>query len=143
MRVERIPSGSAAQLIEFASGLASTSVPAPVMEQAKWCLLDGVACGLFGSTQSWAKIMAEEIAAERPYGQCTMLGHAQTVAAPAAALANGTALHGFELDDLIPAAIVHPGCVVVPRAAPSRYRRGHRGGTARRAWHRCRSLHRR
>ena len=116
MKAERIAPGSAAQFMEFASGLASITLPRSVMEQAKWCVLDGVACGLFGATQSWAQIMGQAIAAERPQGPCTMLGHAQTVAAPAAALVNGTALHGFELDDLIPAAIVHPGCVVVPAA---------------------------
>jgi 2-methylcitrate dehydratase PrpD len=29
-------------------------------------------------------------------------------------LVNGTAIHGFELDDVIPAALVHPGTVIVP-----------------------------
>ena len=39
---------------------------------------------------------------------------AHTAPAPQAALCNGTAIHGFELDDLLPASIVHPGTVIVP-----------------------------
>jgi 2-methylcitrate dehydratase PrpD len=38
------------------------------------------------------------------------------LAAPAAALCNGTFTHGFELDDLLDEPIVHPGAIVVPAA---------------------------
>lgn len=117
MKSKSLPSSSPAQrLIQFAGELTTASVPTTIMEQAKWCLLDGVGCALFGSTQPWGRIMMEEIVAEHARGPCTILGNEKTVPAPAAALCNGTALHGFELDDLIPAAIVHPGCVILPAA---------------------------
>jgi 2-methylcitrate dehydratase PrpD len=54
--------------------------------------------------------------AEGSRGRSTVIGRKQTVAAPAAALCNGTAMHGFELDDLLDEAIVHPGAIVVPAA---------------------------
>ena len=40
----------------------------------------------------------------------------QPFAAPAAALCNGTAAHGFELDDLLDEPIVHPGAIIIPAA---------------------------
>src|SRR3972149_4136651 len=58
--------------------------------------------------------MADEMLAEGSRGRSTILGRSETLAAPGAALCNGTATHGFELDDLLDEAIVHPGAVVVP-----------------------------
>jgi 2-methylcitrate dehydratase PrpD len=58
--------------------------------------------------------MADEILADRCEGPCSVLGSAHTAPAAHAALCNGTAIHGFELDDLLPASIVHPGTVIVP-----------------------------
>jgi 2-methylcitrate dehydratase PrpD len=56
------------------------------------------------------------VLAEQTKGRCTIVGRAETVAAPAAALCNGTAAHGFELDDHLDAAIVHPGAIVIAAA---------------------------
>ena len=114
MKSEAIPSASPAlRLIEFWQ-TPQWTMPPRVLGRAKYCLLDAIGCGLFGSGQSWGRIMAAEIFADRSVGPCTVLGSRQTVAAPQAALCNGTAIHGFELDDLLPAAIVHPGTVIVP-----------------------------
>ena len=115
MKLESLPSRSPAlRLIEFSNALGAAPLPQSLMEQAKGCLLDALGCGLFGSGQPWAQIMAEEISAERPQGACTIYGRSGTTAAAAAALCNGTAIHGFELDDLIPSSIIHPGTVIVP-----------------------------
>ncbi|MDP2707143.1 MAG: MmgE/PrpD family protein, partial [Burkholderiales bacterium] len=115
MKLESLPSQSPAlRLLEFSNALGAAPLPQSLMEQAKGCLLDALGCGLFGSGQPWAQIMAGEISAERPQGACTIYGHSGTTAAAAAALCNGTAIHGFELDDLIPSSIIHPGTVIVP-----------------------------
>lgn len=115
MKLESLPSKSPARrLIEFAHALGSAPLPQPLIEQAKGCLLDGLGCGLFGAGQPWGQIMSDEILAERSQGACTIYGHSGTTAAPQAALCNGTAIHGFELDDLIPSSIIHPGTVIVP-----------------------------
>lgn len=58
--------------------------------------------------------MAAQSFTEKSQGKATVFGHAAPVAPAAAALCNGTAIHGFELDDLLPAAIIHPGTVIVP-----------------------------
>jgi 2-methylcitrate dehydratase PrpD len=115
MKHESLPTRSpAAELIEFLGGLTVGSLPSSVVTSAKWCLLDSLGCAIFGSQQPWARIMAEEMFAEGSRGHSTVIGHKQTLAAPPAALCNGTAMHGFELDDLLDEAIVHPGATVIP-----------------------------
>lgn len=88
--------------------------PERVLGHAKRCLIDGIGCGLFGAAQPWTRIMTEEVLSDGSSGPCTMFGSTTQVAAPQAALVNGTAIHGYELDDLLPAALIHPGTVIVP-----------------------------
>lgn len=115
MKIESPSSGlHAAKLIEFASTLAPAAIPKLAYDNAKRCLLDAIGCGLFGASQPWSKIMAAQMFTEQSWGTSTVFGHREPLAAPAAALCNGTAIHGFELDDLLPAAIIHPGTVIVP-----------------------------
>src|SRR5688572_13525581 len=117
MKPETLPTRSRSrELIEFTHALKLESLPPDIVNRAKGCLLDSLGCMLFGSLQPWSKIMAEEVLSESPRGRSTIVGRTQTVAAPAAALCNGTATHGFELDDLLDEAIVHPGAIIVPAA---------------------------
>jgi len=104
------------ELIEFVHALKLETLPPDIVQRARGVLLDSLGCTLFGSLQPWSRIMAEEVLSESPRGRSTIVGQKQTVAAPAAALCNGTATHGFELDDLLDEAIVHPGAIVVPAA---------------------------
>lgn len=106
----------ARELIDFLQRLDVKSVPAAVTDIAKWCLLDSLGCVMFGSTQEWSRIMREEMSAEGARGDSTVVGCAKPFAAPAAALCNGTAGHGFELDDLLDEPIVHPGAIIIPAA---------------------------
>src|SRR6202451_762423 len=47
-------------------------------------------------------------------GPCTAIGHARTLPAAAAALVNGTAIHGEDFDDTFEGGPIHAGAVVVP-----------------------------
>lgn len=115
MKINSSPDANhAARLIDFASTLTPAAIPRLALDNAKRCLLDAIGCGLFGASQPWSAIMAAQMFAEKSQGGSTVFGHRETLAAPAAALCNGTAIHGFELDDLLPAAIIHPGTVIVP-----------------------------
>ena len=117
MKPESLPSRSRSrELVEFVHGLKLEALPPDIVQRAKGVLLDSLGCTLFGSLQPWSKIMAAEMLAEGSCGHSTIVGQKQTVAAPAAALCNGTATHGFELDDLLDEAIVHPGAIIVPAA---------------------------
>jgi 2-methylcitrate dehydratase PrpD len=104
------------QLLAFAHGLALDDLPAGVVASAKACLLDALGCGIFGSGQIWSSILADEMLAEGAGGHSTVIGREMRLAAPAAALCNGTAIHGFELDDLIAESITHPAACVIPAA---------------------------
>src|SRR4051794_11882125 len=59
--------------LEYWSSSGAAKLPSPVIEQAKWCLLDALGCGLFGSRQLWSKLMFED-ALEGSSGECTVLG---------------------------------------------------------------------
>ncbi|MCC6533359.1 MAG: MmgE/PrpD family protein [Burkholderiales bacterium] len=106
----------ARELTDFLHGLRLAAAPASVAEAARWALLDTLGCALFGAPEPWSRIMAAEMLAEAATGRSTIVGHRRTVPAPAAALCNGTAAHGFELDDHLDEAIVHPGAIVVSTA---------------------------
>jgi 2-methylcitrate dehydratase PrpD len=103
-------------LLAFVHGLSLNDLPADVVDGARMCLLDALGCGLFGSGQTWSRILADEMAAEGSSGHSTVIGRQQRLSAPAAALCNGTAIHGFELDDLIAESITHPAACVIPAA---------------------------
>lgn len=104
------------ELVEFLHALTPERIPESARERAKWCFLDTLGCALFGAPEPWSQIMAAEMLAEGSKGASTIVGHSRAVAAPAAALCNGTAAHGFELDDHLDEAIVHPGAIVVSAA---------------------------
>lgn len=104
------------RLASFAADLHYSDIPGEVLDHMKLCLLDTAGCGLFGSTLPWGKILAE-FAVELGGGQdATLFGKPHKVSAPNAALANGTMIHGFELDDLHRLSILHPGSVTLPSA---------------------------
>jgi 2-methylcitrate dehydratase PrpD len=110
------PEGAGQELVAFVHRLSLSDLPVDVIDRAKTCLLEAMGCGLFGSTQPWSQILLAEMAAEGAPGRSTVFGSRQPFAAPAAALINGTAIHGFELDDLIAESITHPAACVIPAA---------------------------
>jgi 2-methylcitrate dehydratase PrpD len=101
------------ELIQFLHALDIERLPSSVVRAAQNCVLDTLGCALFGSPEPWSRIMAAEMQSEAPRGRSTIIGATAMVAAPAAALCNGTAAHGFELDDHLDEAIVHPGAIIV------------------------------
>ncbi|MBO0848080.1 MAG: MmgE/PrpD family protein [Pseudonocardia sp.] len=109
---------STQHLAEFVATARHTDLPPDVIEHATLCVLDTLGCGLYGSTLPQASIVREMLAAGGR-GPAVVLGSAARLSAPDAALANGTAVHAFELDDLHPRSIVHPGSVVITAALAS------------------------
>lgn len=104
------------ELLAFAHGLSLRDIPVDVIDRAKSCLLDALGCGAFGSTQPWSQILAAEMISDGCAGHSTVIGRRRQLSAAAAALCNGVAIHGFELDDLIAESIVHPAACVIPAA---------------------------
>lgn len=101
-------------LAAFAADLRFEGLPAPVIEHAKLCLLDTLGCALFGSTLEWSRILSTTLREADGDRSSPVWGTSDRLGPANAALANGAAAHGFELDDLHKESILHPGAVVVP-----------------------------
>ncbi len=105
-----------ARLAEWIASLEREHIPAPAWAHAKLCLLDALGCALFGSRQPWGRISAETALDLSPGGRASLWGRDARCGVDAAAMANGTATHGFELDDIHLRASMHPGAVTIPAA---------------------------
>jgi 2-methylcitrate dehydratase PrpD len=106
-----------ARLAEYAADLRYQDLPAPVVQQAKDCIIDTVAACICGSSLPWSRIVIEYAERTGPGGRSHIFGRSSAVQAPAAALANGALAHAFELDSLTrPGAGAHPGATVLPPA---------------------------
>ncbi|TFV64758.1 MmgE/PrpD family protein [Geodermatophilus sp. DF01-2] len=101
--------GLTAQLVDWAAGLRFADLPDPVVHQAKRVLLDYVAATLVGSASAPARILQRYVAETESSGPSTVLGTSLRVTAPSAALVNGTATHGLEVDDGYTPGSTHPG----------------------------------
>jgi 2-methylcitrate dehydratase PrpD len=94
---------------------------------AKRCVLDAVACALAGADMPWVERVLTVARAQESPRHASVIGRADRLSAPLAALVNGTAVHALDYDD-DPAAC-HIGAVVIPvslalgqalRVAPAR-----------------------
>ncbi len=101
-------------LAEYAHGL--KTLPGPVVHAIRRHLLDGISNAV-ASSRRGVVAPAEEVA--RGLGgpsEATLLGDEARIGAPAAALATGALVHGFDFDDTHADALVHATAVVLPVA---------------------------
>jgi 2-methylcitrate dehydratase PrpD len=104
------------QLGQWISQLAISSIPGDVLSHLKLCLLDSIGCGLFGAVQPCGRITGDVAASFSSGGAVSLFARTEKVSPGDAALANGTAIHGFEVDDAHLTSSLHPGAVTVPAA---------------------------
>lgn len=116
-----------AELGNWTASLRLAAIPPEVQEHAKLCLLDSIGCGLFGARQPWGRITADLAGRLSGGGPASLWGSEQTASVSDAALANGTAVHGFELDDAHVRGLIHPGSVTVPAVLALAQERGATG----------------
>jgi aconitate decarboxylase len=102
------------KLGEWVSGLKLADIPSDVVGKIKTCLLDSLGCGLFGAAQPWGVFASNVAVAMSGGGASSLFARSERVSPADAALANGTAIHGFELDDAHVSSSHHPGAVTVP-----------------------------
>jgi len=102
-------------IAEYAAATRMQSIPADVRERAKQVIFDELACACFGRRSPAGELTARYAAAIGGAAEARILGTGLRVPAAYAALANGTAGHGEEVDG---AHVVggHPGATVVPAA---------------------------
>src|SRR5438034_5489537 len=99
---------------EFVSGLRYEAIPREVRERAKLLVLDSLGCALYGARLEWCRILQRTLEKLDSSTACGVWGTAQRLSATHAALANGTQIQGFELDDVHREGVLHVGAVVLP-----------------------------
>src|SRR5215216_1312788 len=98
----------------FVAGLTYARIPSEVIARIQLLMLDALGCALFGTSLEWSRILLATLARlDIPRG-CGVWGTGERLSAPHAALANGTLVHSFELDDVHRAGVLHVGAVTLP-----------------------------
>lgn len=108
------PDGATGRLCAWLAALTLDAVPTEVQARAKDLILDGLGCALVGAQLPWSRVAVEATARFEGRGDSALIGWGRTLAAPAAALLNGTFIQGFELDDFHPLGPLHSASVVLP-----------------------------
>jgi 2-methylcitrate dehydratase PrpD len=86
-------------LAEFVSTLTCADIPRDVREHAKSIILDTIGCGIFGATLPMSEQLLDALESMEGQGRFLVWGTSRRLSAGGAALANATAVHGYELDD--------------------------------------------
>ena len=108
------PAGPTGQLADWVAQLTLDDVPAPVVERAKYLLLDGLGCALVGAQLPWSRVATDAVLDLEGSGDSVVIGTGHRTGAPAAAVLNGTFIQGFELDDFHPLAPLHSCSLLIP-----------------------------
>ena len=103
-------------LAAFVAGLRFDAIPSDVVARAKYLILDGIGCGLYGSSKEWSRIMIDTLTKIDDAEAATVWGRNARLSAPHAALANATAVQGFEFDDVHYPGVLHCESLTVPAA---------------------------
>ncbi len=107
--------------------LDAARLPAALARKCADLLLDVVGLAVTARHEDYVK---SALAGCDDDGPCTAIGHARTLSAAAAALVNGTAIHGEDFDDTFEGGPVHAGAVMVPAVLAACERHGRDGRAA-------------
>jgi len=95
---------------------AEATPPPPARQAAARALLDTIGVMLAGASEPCAKSVRDVVALESRGRQCTVIGTPHRAAATGAALANGTAAHAHDFDDMCFVSLAHPSAPLVAAA---------------------------
>jgi 2-methylcitrate dehydratase PrpD len=84
---------------EFIAGLKYEDIPAGVVERVKLLVLDAIGVGLLGAGMPWSVRMRQTAREMEAPGDVSVWGTKLRFSTPTAAMCNGVAVHGFEIDD--------------------------------------------
>src|SRR5712692_7820884 len=107
---------AAASLAEFCAELRWERLDDDGRARTRELLLDLIGVALAGSRQPSSPPAAEVALGLGGNGEASVFGCGQKTSAVWAALANGTAAHAVELDDVTTESSLHPGVAVIPAA---------------------------
>lgn len=103
---------AASAAAEFSEFAVTAAPPPEARVRAATAVLDTVGVACAGSTEPAARIVRQVVAAEAP-GGCVVLGTGLRASASGAALANGTAAHAHDFDDMCFVSLAHPSAPLV------------------------------
>src|SRR5262245_66279005 len=106
----------ALDLAEEAGALRSAALPPAVLARACDLLLDFLGVALGGAGEPSSVTLRRGLHRLGPAGDSVVLGVAERLPAPHAALANGAAAHALEMDDTHQGGSIHLGAAVFPAA---------------------------
>ena len=102
------------RLVERALELSYDDIPEAVLEHAKLHLLDSLGVALAAASTEFGRKITGVARSLGAGDESTVIGSAERLPAPSAALVNGTLLHALEYDDTHTDSIIHGSSVVVP-----------------------------
>jgi 2-methylcitrate dehydratase PrpD len=102
-----------APLAALAAFVTSASPPPMARARAAAAVLDTIGVALAGASEAASRAVQDVVAAEGS-DTCTVLGSRVRASAPGAALANGTAAHALDYDDMCFVSLAHPSAPLVP-----------------------------
>jgi 2-methylcitrate dehydratase PrpD len=108
-------SGAASVLDRFAAFAARGTMPPDARRRAAAAVLDTVGVMLAGASEPAARSV-QAVVAEEGGEACRVLGTALRASASNAALANGTAAHALDYDDMCFVSLAHPSAPLVAAA---------------------------
>ena len=102
------------RLARFVHDTAFDHFPSRAVQTVKMGITDCIGVMLAGSREEAGRRVAEYARESGGGPQCTVVGHSGRAPAALAALANGTAAHALDYDDVNWSLIGHPSVVLVP-----------------------------
>src|SRR5690606_154075 len=104
------------QLCAFLANLKYDDIPPEVIARVQDLLIDHFGASLHSVPLPWTQAVQRHAESRGGVAESTVYGNAAKLDRTSAALVNGTAAHGIELDDTHNASFSHPGAVVIPAA---------------------------
>jgi len=100
----------------MAAFVAGSAPPADARARATAAVIDTVGVALAGSIEPAALAVRKTLGTldPGPLGPCLIWGTSSSASAPDAALANGTAAHALDFDDMCFVSLAHPSAPLVP-----------------------------
>ena len=102
------------RIAEFVSGLTYDAIPVEVRERIKLLILDSLGCAIYGAKTPWCEILQASLSEVDQTRTTAVWGTKAKLSSPHAALLNGAAVQGFELDDVHRVGVLHVGAVTLP-----------------------------
>jgi 2-methylcitrate dehydratase PrpD len=104
------------ELVEFLRGLEARSLPAEVLDRARYFLVDYLAVAIRGSREESAQAVQRMVQRIGANGCATVIGTRMRTIPGLAAMANGAAAHGIEQDDTHSGGSIHLGATMYSAA---------------------------